>query len=298
MTTAMGRDEYSIAAALDESVDLGVDGRGRLEARATLQSWPGIVHGGGVVAILDEAARRLGAGAGPRRIEGRLTSSVPLETTLALDGRRGEGRVDVSVLDRDQPLASGAVTAIGPTGATSSWLGGGAGWALPMSETCLACGADNPLGLRAPLRFDADGVWTRLRPREGWRTGDDMLHPAFAPVILDEIAWWLGALVMKEGGLTNRIALDWVDPSAPAGTDEVVASGRFDEVTPVDRKRAFWRTPVALSTAGGRLLAAASIVFRGGPEYSTRQLAYFGSRTDPAVFRRMFPGSATGGASG
>lgn len=296
MTTAMGREEYSIAAALDAAVGLDAAGHGRLQAGATLQSWPGIVHGGGVVAILDEAARRLGAGAGPRRIEGRLTSSVPLDTALALAGHRGEGRVDVSVLDRDQPLASGAVTAVGPVDPRSSALEGwprdADGWTLPMSETCLACGADNPLGLRTALRFDADGVWTRLRPREAWRAGADTVHPALAPVILDEVAWWLGALVMKEGGLTNRITLDWIDPGAPLGTGEVVAAGRFDDVTPVDRKRTFWRTRVALR-AGGRLLAAASIVFRGGPEYSTRQLAYFSSRTDPDVFRRMFPTYAT-----
>ena len=34
------------------------------------------------------------------------------------------------------------------------------------------------------------------------------LHPALAPVVLDEIAWWLGALAMREGGLTNRIVGD------------------------------------------------------------------------------------------
>ena len=299
MTTAMGRDEYSIGAALDAALALGPDGRGRLAAGAALQSWPGIVHGGGVVALLDEAARRLGAPAGARRVEGRLTASVPLETALALAGVRGEGRVDVSVLDRDQPLASAAVTAAtgaddaadADGGGTGAWLGGPAGWTLPMSETCLACGADNPLGLRTALRFDDDGVWARVRPREGWRAGA-ALHGALAPVILDEVAWWLGALVMKEGGLTNRIALDWLDPAAPA-VDEVVAVGRFEAVTPVDRKRTFWRARVALRAADGRRLAAASIVFRGGAEYSTRQLAYFRARTDPALFRRMFPNYTT-----
>ena len=31
------------------------DGRGRLHARPTLRSWPGIVHGGGVVALLAQS---------------------------------------------------------------------------------------------------------------------------------------------------------------------------------------------------------------------------------------------------
>ena len=82
-----------------------------------------------------------------------------------------------------------------------------------------------------------------------------------------------------------------VEGGLPAGTP-LLGVGRFDQVEPVDRKRTFWRTASALLTEAGDLLATASIVFRGGPVYSSRQLDYFRARTAPDLFRRMFPGYA------
>jgi hypothetical protein len=42
----------------------------------------------------------------------------------------------------------------------------------------------------------------------------------------------------------------------------------------------------------GAPLATASIVFRGGADYSGRQMEYFRPRTPPEIFRRMFPNYA------
>jgi hypothetical protein len=157
-----------------------------------------------------------------------------------------------------------------------------------MSEHCLACGAHNPLGLRAQLVFDDDGVWGRLVPGAAWRVPGGRVHPALAPVLLDEVSWWLGALVAEQGGLTNRITVALTGVEAEAG-DPVIAAGRFADVTPVDRRGAFWRARTSLATEAGALLATASVVFRGGAEYSTIQMDSFRARTSPAVFRRMFP---------
>jgi hypothetical protein len=107
-------------------------------------------------------------------------------------------------------------------------------------------------------------------------------------VLLDEVAWWLGALVMKEGGLTNRLAISILEPDL-AADGVVVAAGRFDRVTRVDRKGTFWRSELALGTPAGKALATASIIFRGGAEYSTSQMPYFRSRAPADVFLRMFP---------
>src|SRR5687767_10978149 len=99
----------TIAAALAAAATLGPDGRGRFDAPTVLQSWPGIVHGGGLVAILDAAARALGARDEPRVIEGRLTSSVPVATALVLEGSpRAEGAL-VTVLQDGQTLTSASV---------------------------------------------------------------------------------------------------------------------------------------------------------------------------------------------
>jgi len=282
-------DDVIAAAAKLES-----DGRGRFLAPPLLQSWPGIVHGGGLIALLDSAAAARGPDHEPRRVEGRLTASVPVDTPLALEGHAEGDDVTVTILDGAQPLTSATITRAeieDPTPDPGWRAGGREGWPMPLSDQCLACGAHNPLGLRLGLRFDGDGVWARFLPREPWRRPGDRLTPALPAVVLDEIAWWLGALVAKEGGLTNRIALTLLRPTAVA-SGPVTAVGRFADVTPVDRRRTFWRTRSALLAADGTLLATAAIVFRAGADYSERQMAFFRARTDPAIFERMFPNHA------
>ena len=262
--------------------------RGRLRAPRAMQSWPGIVHGGAVVALLDAAARSIGVARGPRVLEGRLTASLPLETDLAVAAEPWEDGVTLTVLGDGHVLSSGTIRPrAAPVGDDVCWPGGGRGEALPMSDHCLACGAVNPLGLHARLRFDATGVWTHLTPGPGWLGADGDVEPAVAPVLLDEVAWWLGALVAGEGGLTNRIDVTLLTSAIPAGP--LVAAGRLADVTPIDRKRTFWRAACALMTPAGALLATGSVVFRGGAEYSRLQMEYFRARTDRAVFRRMFP---------
>jgi hypothetical protein len=289
------RDAGRVARVMAEAARLAGDGRGRFLAPALLQSWPGIVHGGGLVALLGAAACSLAPRpAGPLRLEGRLTSSVPIETALDLEGHAEDGVATVTILEGAQPLASASVEPVAATGdvVPPQWSADGrAGFRMPLSDQCLACGADNPLGLRLGLAFDDDGVWARFEPPAPWRTPDGTMEPALAPVILDEVAWWLGALVTREGGLTNRLAVTLLRP-AHAAPGPVTAVGRFADVAPVDRRRTFWRTRAGLLAADGSALAVASIVFRPGPEYSARQMPFFRARTDPAVFGRMFPGYA------
>src|SRR5207249_4875897 len=84
-------------------------------------------------------------------VEGRLTSSVPIDTALALEGHPDDGAIRLTVLQDGQTLASGAILALAPgeREATAAWASADEGWPLPMSELCLACGRLNPLGLRA-----------------------------------------------------------------------------------------------------------------------------------------------------
>jgi acyl-coenzyme A thioesterase PaaI-like protein len=284
----------TVEDALARATAPGPDGRGRFRAPFALQSWPGVVHGGALVAILDVAAQRLAPVHGARLLEGRLTASVPLDTELELEGSAGEGVIAVSVVAQDRsPLTSLTVRSLSedPAPTPTAWPGGD-GLPVPGSEHCLVCGDANELGLRVRPRFDEDGVWARVSPGPPWVERSGALHRALAPVLLDEVAWWLGAITMQAGGLTNRISLSVSRAAFPAG-GPLIASGRFDDVTPVDRRRAFWRTVSTLRTPGGQPLATATIVFRGGADYSARQMPYLRARCAPGVFARMFPALAS-----
>ena len=153
-----------------------------------MQSWPGIVHGGCLVALVDAATERLGGGAGPRRIEGRLTSSVPIETALDLETGRSDDIISLSIRHEGQTLTSGGVTALGKRAVIRSVARQRRRLSFPRRTCVSRCGAQNPLGLQTTLAFDAEGVWVRLQPRAPWRAGGDRLHPAMAPVLLDEVS--------------------------------------------------------------------------------------------------------------
>src|SRR4030095_14023642 len=122
---------------------LAPDGRGRFAAPAVLQSWPGIVHGGGLVAILDAATRALGMPAAPRVVEDPIPSSVPIATALSLEGGAREGGASVTILQDGQTLSSVSVSVLAsdPAPVRAPWHGARTGWPLPMSARCVPRGS-------------------------------------------------------------------------------------------------------------------------------------------------------------
>ena len=78
------------------------------------------MHGGCLLALVDAAAERLGIAAGPRRIEGRLTSSVPIETALDLVTERTAEATSFSIRQGGHTLTSGGVIALAEAPPVSS----------------------------------------------------------------------------------------------------------------------------------------------------------------------------------
>ena len=227
----------TIAAVLADAAPAVPAGPRALRAPLSLQSWPGVVHGGAVLGLFDSAAAM--SASGPRVVEGRLTSSVPADTPLELECRDDAGAVRLAVLRRRTiaRLRRGHATSVSSARMLRAehverrptWAGGEAGWLVPTAERCLACGTANPLGLHAALRADETASGRGSTLRAPWRAPGGQIHSALAPVILDELAWWLGALVAKEGGVTNRIRVALLEPGA-AWEAPLVAAGRFDAV--------------------------------------------------------------------
>ena len=250
------------------------------------------MHGGGLVAILDAATRALGTRDAPRVIEGRLTASVPIATALVLDG---SARAEGGARHRppggpDAHLGLGARLRPAPEPAPRGRRGGAARLGSSADVGGLSrVRARNPLGLQrrsASTRTACGRAWRRARP--GWPE-PGRAHAALAPVLLDEVAWWLGALIMREGGLTNRIQVT-LDAAALPAAGPLLAAGRFADVEPVDRKRTFWRTAARCFDAeGGRARDGEHRLSRRDGVVGPTGALLQGRGPTARSFARMFP---------
>ena len=160
---------------------------------------------------------------------------------------------------------------------------------LPVSRFCLACGIDNPLGLQVRLTADDAAVTGTWLPRPALRVGDTVASLALT-TLLDETAFWLGALASGESGMTTELSVT-LHAAAPADAPIVVWGDRAATCPRADDPR-YWQTRVHAADTGGRLLASAAITFvavRG----AARRLAAALVALNPAeIVYRVFPAYA------
>jgi acyl-coenzyme A thioesterase PaaI-like protein len=157
---------------------------------------------------------------------------------------------------------------------------------LPVSRACFACGTDNALGLRARLEFDADAVRATWQPRAPFRRADGTLAPAALTTLLDEAAFWLGALATGESGMTTELRVTLL---APAPFDApVTVSGARGVVRPRQEDPRYQETEI-VARAGGRLVATARITFVVVRGAARRLVSGMLAINDPACVQRVFP---------
>lgn len=253
------------------------------------QGLPDTAHGGSVLAVFRLLAE---AWPGPE-LRGVYRKRVPLGVPLRLVTERADAdTIACSLLDAaDTPLVDGAVRRVAADFAGNGPPRQGAeGDPLPVSSTCFACGVDNPLGLGVRLRCDGDGVWGVWPAPERFCTADHALAPVALTTLLDEAAFWLGALASGESGMTTDLAVRLHAP-VPFGT-AITVGGRRDGVRPRRDDPRYWDSTVTAWDERGRVVADASITFvavRG----AARRLAAWLLQVNPAqVVRRVFPAYA------
>jgi hypothetical protein len=246
------------------------------------QGLPDTAHGGAVLGAFDVVAQWRGAHA----VIGHYRKRVPLGAPLPLKIRRTQAAVGFQVFDDTRALlVEGAVIAA-PHAAATTVIPPAAGEPLPVSSRCFACGVDNPLGLQARLRFDADSVWTQWQPLARFRRDDGALAPVALTTLLDESAFWLGALATGEAGMTTELRVTLHDTARAEETITVVgaraaASARADDAR-------YWDTAIT-AHAGTRLVASATITFvavRGAARKLVTGMLSMNPRDDVA---RVFP---------
>ena len=251
-----------------------------------LQGLPETAHGGSVLAVFDTLA----GGTAPREVSGLYRRRVPLGLPLTLVRAR-EDSADTFVLSdqaggvlvdgRVAPLAAAA-----GNGTPAQRPEDGPGHPLPISRTCFACGTDNELGLRARLAFDADTVRATWQPRAPFRRADGTLAPAALTTLLDEAAFWLGALATGESGMTTelRVALHRPAPfEAP-----VTVSGARTSVRPREADPRYQETEI-VARAGDQVVATARITFVVVRGAARRLVSGMLAINDPESVRRVFP---------
>ena len=248
-----------------------------------LQGLPETAHGGSVLAVFDALA----GATSPRELTGLYRRRVPLGLPLTLKRAREDSAETFVLCDQsDGVLVDGRVVPAGPPSPYPLVGNGAERHPLPISRTCFACGTDNKLGLRAQLEFDADAVRGAWQPRAPFRRPDGTLAPAALTTLLDETAFWLGALATGESGMTTELSVSLHEPvpfDAP-----VTVSGARAAVRPRSEDPRYQDTEI-VARAGGRLVATARITFVAVRGAARRLVGGMLAINDPVCVRRVFP---------
>lgn len=306
---------------IDSVLRRSLEGRGGdlvLTLPPAFQGLPETAHGGAVLAAFDALAGLTA----PRDVAGTYKKRVPLATPLALavahngdartftlrdadgtllvDGRVapaadvvGAGRVPSSTTLATEPevAASQASRPAAPrSNGSPKRTAPAPTHPLPISRTCFACGTDNPLGLRVRLEFDDAEVRGTWRPRECFRDADGALATAALTTLLDEAAFWLGALATGESGMTTELRVTLLGP-VPFGAPLTVSGARAG-VRPRPDDGRYWDTAVVARAEDGRPVAAARITFVAVRGAARRLVGGLLALNDPALLRRVFPAYA------
>jgi hypothetical protein len=266
------------------------DGETALTLDPLFQGLPDTAHGGTVLAAFLAAAAPDGGGPGSAAIRGAYRRRVPLGVPLSLRLAPDATGVACQLLEVAGPLLVDGRVHLGPAAAAAPGRPPApppAGAPLPVSARCFACGVDNPVGLQARLGFDDVVVAGRWPPRDTSRTADGMLAPLALTALLDEVAFWLGALASGESGMTTELDVRLGDPVAFGEAITVVGPRAAVRQRPDDPR--YWDAQVQAVDDTGRPVAEAAITFVAVRGAARRLLAALSPLNPPEVLARVFP---------
>ena len=270
----------------------GSGGERVLTLDAAFAGLPDTAHGGSVLAAFDAVAGR----SGPRELRGHYLKRVPPATPLRLrvepspDGGRLELFDDLTVLVSGSVSGDRSAREVDPRrpARPAETPPADDAMALPISAGCFACGLDNPLGLAVRLRADATAVGGTWTPRPGFSLADGTLAPLALTTLLDEAAFWLGALATGEAGMTTELRVRLHDSAPADGPITVTGLRSSARARPADPR--YWDTEVAARDAAGRLVASAAITFVAVRGAARRLVNGMLAVNSADLLRRVFPG--------
>jgi hypothetical protein len=262
--------------------------RGVITLPADLHGFPGTAHGGAVAAVF----HRLTLPRPPVELHVQLLRSVPISTPLVLSTGNEGATARLALTQGERRLAEATLRREGfarPDAAPlrAQWAANHDGAEeVPGTETCLACGSANPIGLGVRFLANERFLWRECLPPPAYRTRRGA-HAALALVLLDELGWWLGALRQRECGVTTDVRITLLDslPLAPL----LVLGDRAEVMSEDDpRGRYCWATGV-LFAPDGTILATSQVRFAGSRVYTRRLVEPFLTASPLDELARWFP---------
>ena len=274
-------------AATDSLLRAGLERHGdelTLTLDPAFQGLPDTAHGGSVLAAFHAVAQA----SGPRQITGIYRKRVPLGIPLQLSVSRRLDVLECRLADASNAtLVEGRVEAPAASSDTRPLGTPSSGLALPVSSTCFACGVDNRQGLQVRLAHDDRSVWGVWPPRAPLRDADGRLATVALTTLLDEAAFWLGALASGESGMTTELEVT-LAAAVPFGPAITVAGFRDRVQARADDPR-YWDTEVGVWDDRGRQVASARITFVAVRGAARRLASWLLRANPPEVVRSVFP---------
>ena len=251
------------------------------------QGLPETAHGGSVLAAFDLVAGR----ATPRTLRGHYLKRVPLGAPLALRVAGADGGARFTLAEGATTLVQGSIEDAPPRPDEAIEAPAADAMALPISRGCFACGSDNPLGLAVQLRADETAVGGTWTPRPGFRRTDGTLSPLALTTLLDEAAFWLGALASGESGMTTELTVTLHERVA-FGAPIRVRGARSATRQRADDPR-YWDTEIVAADDAGRVAARGRITFVAVRGAARRLVTGLLAMNSPEMLCRVFPAYTT-----
>ena len=141
---------------------------------------------------------------------------------------------------------------------------------LPQTQSCYACGQNNPQGLNLAFRQDDERIRTTWIPSSHLTGFTNTIHGGIIATVLDEIMAWTCGVVGKRFSYSVDLQIKYKHPLEPG--QEVSGIGWLDE----NRKQKIFKTSATLKVGETEIAAATGKYLAVSPSVETRLWDEFG----------------------
>lgn len=130
---------------------------------------------------------------------------------------------------------------------------------LPQTQSCFACGKNNPHGLNLAFHTDGSQITTAWTPTP-WHTGfADTIHGGIIAAVLDEIMAWTCGIIGGRFAVSAEISIRYLHPLRPGDLARGIGSIKENRRGKIFKTCANLRVAdIEIASASGTYLAIKS----------------------------------------